>query len=242
MLHVVLFRPLIPANTGNIGRTCLGFGARLHLVKPLGFDLGEREVKRAGLDHWDHVDLAVHDSWRCFTESILPQLGHGKSDGVSDASEGCKTSKNNDSSNIYLVSKRLKLGSTPIADVNFFKPQPPAGSPPPPPRIAAISGPHVEEGASRRMSAAKSGGAVDHARKDVFLVFGNEVDGLSGLEEGARGRALPAVFLPMRDDVIRSYNLSNAVAMAVYEVDRQRRESRPIEEAALPMAVSATPP
>ncbi|CAM9670616.1 unnamed protein product [Hapterophycus canaliculatus] len=187
MLHVVLFRPLIPANTGNIGRTCLGFGARLHLIKPLGFDLGEREVKRAGLDHWDHVDLAVHDSWRCFAESTLPLLGHYK-----------RTIAG--SSNIYLVSKRLKLGSTPIADVKFFKPPPPTQPPVP---AAVESGGVVDH---------SSGDVVDHPSDDVFLVFGNEVDGLSGLEEGARGRSLPAVYLPMRDDVIRSYNLSNAVS------------------------------
>ncbi|CAM9605704.1 unnamed protein product [Choristocarpus tenellus] len=62
-LHVVLFRPLIPNNTGSIGRTCLGFGASLHLIRPLGFDLSDKQVKRSGLDYWSHVDLHVHDSW-----------------------------------------------------------------------------------------------------------------------------------------------------------------------------------
>ncbi|CAN0469255.1 unnamed protein product [Ectocarpus sp. 12 AP-2014] len=206
MLHVVLFRPLIPANTGNIGRTCLGFGARLHLIKPLGFDLSEREVKRAGLDHWEHVDLAVHNSWTCFTESMLHVLSHNNGGGGGGGG------------NIYLVSKRLKLGSTPIADVDFFAPMPK------PPPISAQPG-----GGARELSSDTSGSSAC-SEGDVALVFGNEVDGLSGLEEGERGRALPAVYLPMRDDVIRSYNLSNAVAMAVYEVDRQRREAPRIRD------------
>ncbi len=62
-LHVVLVQPDIPSNTGAAGRTCLGFGAILHLVEPLGFDLSDKRVKRAGLDYWKHVDLRVHASW-----------------------------------------------------------------------------------------------------------------------------------------------------------------------------------
>jgi tRNA (cytidine/uridine-2'-O-)-methyltransferase len=62
-LHVVLVQPDIPSNTGAAGRTCLGFGAVLHLVEPLGFDLTDKRVKRAGLDYWKHVDLRVHASW-----------------------------------------------------------------------------------------------------------------------------------------------------------------------------------
>ncbi|MFC4559092.1 tRNA (uridine(34)/cytosine(34)/5-carboxymethylaminomethyluridine(34)-2'-O)-methyltransferase TrmL [Virgibacillus kekensis] len=56
-IHVVLFQPEIPANTGNIARTCLATGATLHLVHPLGFSTDDRMVKRAGLDYWKHVDI-----------------------------------------------------------------------------------------------------------------------------------------------------------------------------------------
>jgi len=59
-LHVVLFQPQIPQNTGSVGRLCVGTGARLHLIEPLGFDIGEKAVRRAGLDYWKHVDLHVH--------------------------------------------------------------------------------------------------------------------------------------------------------------------------------------
>jgi tRNA (cytidine/uridine-2'-O-)-methyltransferase len=72
--HVVLVHPEIHWNTGNAGRTCLAVGATLHLIEPLGFSLDEREVKRAGLDYWEHVDLRVWQSWEAF-ESELPKLG-----------------------------------------------------------------------------------------------------------------------------------------------------------------------
>ncbi|MDY0406337.1 tRNA (cytidine(34)-2'-O)-methyltransferase [Virgibacillus sp. 179-BFC.A HS] len=61
-LHVVLFEPEIPANTGNISRTCLGTGTTLHLVHPLGFSTDDRMLRRAGLDYWKHVDIKEHQS------------------------------------------------------------------------------------------------------------------------------------------------------------------------------------
>src|SRR4051812_8843341 len=73
-IHVVLVHPEIHWNTGNAGRTCLAAGATLHLVRPLGFSLDEREVKRAGLDYWKHVDLRLWDSWADI-EQELPSLG-----------------------------------------------------------------------------------------------------------------------------------------------------------------------
>ena len=73
-IHVVLVHPEIHWNTGNAGRTCLAAGAVLHLIKPLGFSLDERQVKRAGLDYWEHVDLRVWPDWNTF-EQALPALG-----------------------------------------------------------------------------------------------------------------------------------------------------------------------
>ena len=73
-LHVVLVHPEIHWNTGNAGRTCLAVGAHLHLIEPLGFSLEQREVKRAGLDYWEHVALTVWPEWEAF-ESELPRLG-----------------------------------------------------------------------------------------------------------------------------------------------------------------------
>ena len=57
MLNIVLYQPEIPANTGNIGRTCVATNTRLHLIEPLGFRLSEKEIRRAGMDYWDHLDL-----------------------------------------------------------------------------------------------------------------------------------------------------------------------------------------
>ena len=73
-LHVVLVNPEIHWNTGNAGRTCLAVGATLHLIEPLGFSLEEKQVKRAGLDYWEHVDLRVWPDWAAF-EAQLPSLG-----------------------------------------------------------------------------------------------------------------------------------------------------------------------
>ena len=73
-IHVVLVHPEIHWNTGNAGRTCLAAGATLHLVRPLGFSLDERELKRAGLDYWEHVDVRVWEDWDSF-ERELPTLG-----------------------------------------------------------------------------------------------------------------------------------------------------------------------
>lgn len=66
MLNVVLFQPEIPHNTGAIGRLCLATQARLHLIKPLGFSLEDKQLKRAGLDYWPEVDVRVWDTWEAF--------------------------------------------------------------------------------------------------------------------------------------------------------------------------------
>ena len=70
--HVVLVAPEVPWNTGNIGRTCLGAGAYLHLIKPLGFSLGNKELKRAGLDYWHRVQVSIWEDFdRLYTEMGL---------------------------------------------------------------------------------------------------------------------------------------------------------------------------
>ena len=61
--HVVLHQPEIPHNTGNVGRTCVAIGAKLWLVRPLGFRMDNHYLKRAGLDYWDHLDWTVKDDW-----------------------------------------------------------------------------------------------------------------------------------------------------------------------------------
>ena len=68
MFNIVLLEPEIPANTGNIGRTCLITNSRLHLIEPMGFILNDKNLKRAGMDYWHELDYVIYDSWRDFCE------------------------------------------------------------------------------------------------------------------------------------------------------------------------------
>lgn len=68
MINIVLYEPEMPANTGNIGRTCVATGTRLHLIEPLGFKLNEKQLKRAGLDYWDKLDVTVYSDFQDFLE------------------------------------------------------------------------------------------------------------------------------------------------------------------------------
>ena len=150
-LHVVLVEPEIHWNTGNAGRSCLGAGARLHLVEPLGFSLDEREVRRAGLDYWPRVDPQVWPRWEAL-EAALPDLG----------------------------------------EPFFFSP----------------------EGTRDLWS-------VRYPERTVLL-FGRES---AGFPEGMRTRYRDRLIaIPMHDPELRSVNVSSCVAIALYEVLRQRRE------------------
>jgi len=160
--HVVLVHPEIHWNTGNAGRTCLAAGATLHLIEPLGFSLNQRQLKRAGLDYWEHLEPRVWRSWDAF-EKELPVLGVP-----------------------YFFSAKAKrlLWDMPFAESN-----------------------------------------------DVVLIFGGETAGLPPeLHERYRDRF---VAMPIVSPHVRSLNLSTAVAIAIYEVIRQRRlrNTQPHQEA-----------
>ncbi len=71
-MNIVLLEPEIPANTGNIGRTCVATGSSLHLIKPLGFDISDKAVRRAGMDYWKDLDLHVYEDY----EEFLEKNGH----------------------------------------------------------------------------------------------------------------------------------------------------------------------
>ena len=151
-IHVVLVHPEIHWNTGNAGRTCLATGATLHLIEPLGFSLDTTQVKRAGLDYWEHVDLRVWPDWEAF-ERELPRMGVPF---------------------FFSTKATHEFWDVPLA--------PPEGS---------------------------------------VLIFGRETGGLPpALHERY---AEQFVSLPMRSERVRSLNLSTSVAVAVYEVLRQRR-------------------
>lgn len=67
--NIVLWQPEIPNNTGNIGRTCVAMHAKLHLIKPLGFEITDKAVKRSGLDYWPYLQKEIHESWEAFVEN-----------------------------------------------------------------------------------------------------------------------------------------------------------------------------
>ena len=72
-INIVMVEPEIPQNTGNIARTCAATGSKLHLVKPLGFDISDKYLKRAGLDYWDKLDIEIHESLNDFLEKYKPE-------------------------------------------------------------------------------------------------------------------------------------------------------------------------
>ena len=77
MIHLILFRPEIPQNTGNVGRLCAYAGCRLHLIKPYGFEIDDKRLRRAGMDYWPAVDLREHADWDAFIASAdRPQRIH----------------------------------------------------------------------------------------------------------------------------------------------------------------------
>ena len=145
-VHIVLFEPEIPQNTGNVARTCAATGASLHLIRPLGFTVDDKKLKRAGLDYWDKLDITYYDGLTDFFE------------------------KHGDKTIYYFTTKARHT----FADVTY--------------------------------------------PDEVYLMFGKESAGLP--EELLLSHKETAVRIPMRDK-LRSLNLSNSVAIAVYEVFRQ---------------------
>jgi tRNA (cytidine/uridine-2'-O-)-methyltransferase len=73
MYHVVLFEPEIPPNTGNIIRLCANCGSQLHLIRPLGFDMSDKQLRRAGLDYHEFAEVKIHDDLAKFTQAIQPK-------------------------------------------------------------------------------------------------------------------------------------------------------------------------
>lgn len=73
-LNIVLYQPEIPQNTGNIARTCVLTNSKLHIIKPMGFVIDDKRVKRAGLDYWDQLDIEIHENYEVFME----KYGHNK--------------------------------------------------------------------------------------------------------------------------------------------------------------------
>ena len=78
MLHVALLEPEIAGNTGQIARTCLAVGSRLHLIRPLGFHLDGASLRRAGMDYWERADVRVHAGYGAFRQALAPAFAAGR--------------------------------------------------------------------------------------------------------------------------------------------------------------------
>lgn len=72
MINIVLYNPEIPSNTGNIGRTCVGIDAKLHIIKPIGFEITDKSVKRAGLDYWSDLNYQIYENYEHFLQINKP--------------------------------------------------------------------------------------------------------------------------------------------------------------------------
>lgn len=153
LCRVVLVEPLIPENTGNISRTCVGTGSELHLVEPMAFEITETRVKRAGLDYWPDLTWQKHASFDAWTKEVA------------------------DPTRVFFVET---TGEESLFDVEF--------------------------------------------QRGDWLVFGKETSGLAAEQIDALQNA-HVIKIPMPGPV-RSFNLSNAVAICVFELMRQIRAQR----------------
>ena len=169
-LNIVLHEPEIPANTGNIGRTCVATGTRLHLIKPLGFDISDKAVRRAGLDYWHLVDVKYYDSFAEVREEAARENAASKLDVTVYESYEDFLEKNPGAKIYYATTK----GPQTYVDVQY--------------------------------------------EEDCFIMFGKESAGIP--EDILYDNQETAVRIPMIND-IRSLNLSNSVAIVLYEALRQ---------------------
>lgn len=148
-INIVLHEPEIPQNTGNIARTCAATGASLHIIRPMGFTIDDKKLKRAGLDYWDKLDITYYENYADFLK------------------RNPKAEKNT-----YYFSTKAPRAYT---EVEYSD--------------------------------------------DVYIMFGKETKGIP--EDILYGNKDFCMRIPMRD-TIRSLNLSNSVAVAVYEIIRQK--------------------
>ena len=191
MFHIVLHQPEIPPNTGNVIRLCANTGAALHLVEPLGFDLDDRQLKRAGLDYHEYATLQVHASLDAALDAIASARSHGS------ASVGHQTRRVDDAADAALDAA-VDVAVDAIHEASL---------PDAPSRVFVLS----TRGAMRHdMPRYRAG--------DVF-VFGSETRGLPQAVIDACP-VDQRLRLPMRPGN-RSLNLSNAVAVIAFEAWRQ---------------------
>ncbi len=166
MFHIVLLEPEIPANTGNIGRTCLCTNSHLHLIEPMGFILNDKNLKRAGMDYWKDVQVTIYDCWEDFVE------------------------KNKDK--VWIPSAADMASETPDGKARLW------------------------------MATTKAQKTHDQAdfQDGDYIMFGKESAGIP--EELLMQSKETCIRIPMATEQ-RSLNLSNSVAVVLYEALRQNQ-------------------
>ncbi|MCR5399339.1 MAG: tRNA (cytidine(34)-2'-O)-methyltransferase [Lachnospiraceae bacterium] len=165
MMNIILHQPEIPANTGNIGRTCVATGTSLHLIEPLGFHLDEKSIKRAGMDYWDKLNVKRYVNF----EDFLEKNGFSDNPPSKAAETGMALT---DRANIWYATTKARQTYTDV-----------------------------------------------HYGPDDYIMFGKESAGIP--EEILVENEDHCIRIPMLAD-IRSLNLSNSVAIVLYEALRQQ--------------------
>jgi tRNA (cytidine/uridine-2'-O-)-methyltransferase len=204
MLHVALWEPEIPPNTGNVARLCAATGARLHLIGRLGFRLDDRSLKRAGLDYWDAVDVVRHVTFEEFEAQFFTSPLEGEV--AAQPRVGGKAERK--------VQAHPPPGSQSLADLPLKGGGKEIPSPPTP----------LPQGARGvKLWCVETPGQRPYTRADYAdgdcLLFGGES---RGLPPGVREKyAATLVGIPMPTGKVRSLNLATAVGVVLYEALRQ---------------------
>ena len=202
--HVVLYQPEIPENTGAIGRTCVGVGAKLWLVRPLGFQIDQRRLKRAGLDYWPNLNWEIVDDWNHLLRRIAEENRTTPPSGTQTPEVPSPAVANGNTK-----------GASPAAASETPHHTPGTQTP-------EVPSPAAARGLPGRFWFMTKRGAADYTqmelrRGDVF-VFGSESTGLPGeLTETYADRCLKIPIQPG----IRCLNLSVSVGVTLFEARRQ---------------------
>lgn len=196
MFNLVLLEPEIPANTGNIGRTCLVTGSRLHLIEPMGFILNDRNLKRAGMDYWYDLDVTVYDSWRDFVWKNAQHIA------FPDETLKAVHYKPERESGVTEQETALRVTEGNLADIHA------AGD--------------TKRKATLWMATTKAQKSHDQAtfRDGDYIMFGKESAGIP--EEILLQNRKSCLRIPMAHEQ-RSLNLSNSAAVVLYEALRQNQ-------------------
>ena len=223
MFNIVLLEPEIPANTGNIGRTCLITNSRLHLIEPMGFILNDKNLKRAGMDYWHELDYVIYDSWRDFCEKNRGKVYiggvSGGTDPVRDKTEAkaageTKAVRKTEAAGGIGAEKETKaaLGTEAAGKIDFSGGTGKTGS------LSLTAASLNLSCLWMATTKAKKTYCEATFRDGDYIMFGKESAGIP--EEILLENKETSIRIPMAKEM-RSLNLSNSAAIILYEALRQ---------------------